>query len=303
MSGLCLDAPSGRLLSCGLDGFVKIYSLRELKVVHSLRFPSPLVAVACPPDGAGTSTTDEPQRVVQRKIAVAAVDGTVTVRSRERRGAGKKDLASGGKGEMESEQEEGDGEEGVEEDSGLSLRPQTTIQRQLRHHKGSIPPADIDATLAYHAHPQQRLQPYEKLLKKFSYGKALDAALRSRHPAAVTALLRELLRRGGIRAALAGRDEGQLEPLLSFAARHVVDPKYSPTIVQVIHHVLDLYAGVLGRSEIIDELFCRLQRQIKGEVTFQRQVMRIMGSLDGIISVATMPGIVGPGENSAISII
>ena len=53
--------------------------------------------------------------------------------------------------------------------------------------------------------------------------------------------------------------------------------------------MLDLYAGVLGHSEVIDDLFCKLQRQIKAEVGFQRQVMRIMGSLDGIISVATMP--------------
>mmetsp|Transcript_12536 Transcript_12536/g.17207 ORF Transcript_12536/g.17207 Transcript_12536/m.17207 type:complete len:80 (-) Transcript_12536:494-733(-) len=56
-----------------------------------------------------------------------------------------------------------------------------------------------------------------------------------------------------------------------------------------MHRVLDLYAGVLGHSEMIDDLFCKLQRQIKAEVGFQRQVMRIMGSLDGIISVATMP--------------
>lgn len=134
--------------------------------------------------------------------------------------------------------------------------------------------------------------------------------------------MQELIRRGGLDIALRGRtpgdddskrdesddkdasekekgkgSEGQgqtdgadrLEPLLSFAARHISDPKYARVIVQVVHGVLDLYAGSLGHSEAVDDLFCKLQRQIKGEVNFQRQAMRIVGSLDGIINVATMP--------------
>lgn len=140
----------------------------------------------------------------------------------------------------------------------------------------------------------------------------------------MVALLQELIRRGGLDIALRGRapgdedlkidesndkdkaDKGEdkdkgserqgqeegadrLEPLLSFAARHISDPKYARVIVQVVHCVLDLYAGSLGHSEAVDDLFCKLQRQIKGEVSFQRQAMRIMGSLDGIINVATMP--------------
>ena len=138
----------------------------------------------------------------------------------------------------------------------------------------------------------------------------------------VVSLLQELIRRGGLDIALRGRAPGdedskrdesddkdaadkdkdkgadrqgqedgadRLEPLLSFAARHISDPKYARVIVQVVHCVLDLYAGSLGHSEAVDDLFCKLQRQIKGEVDFQRQAMRIMGSLDGIINVATMP--------------
>ena len=169
---------------------------------------------------------------------------------------------------------------------------------------------------------RQRLQPHEKLLKSFSYAKALDAALGSRQPNVVVSLMQELIRRGGLDIALRGRtpgddvskrdesddkdasekekgkgSEGQgqtdsadrLEPLLSFAARHISDPKYARVIVQVVHGVLDLYAGSLGHSEAVDDLFCKLQRQIKGEVNFQRQAMRIVGSLDGIINVATMP--------------
>jgi len=94
-------------------------------------------------------------------------------------------------------------------------------------------PAARTFTASSQQHPHQRLQPYEKLLKRFSYGKALDAGLRSRHPGVVVALLSELTARGGLGVALSGRDETQLEPLLSFAAKHVADPKYARVIVQV----------------------------------------------------------------------
>lgn len=57
------------------------------------------------------------------------------------------------------------------------------------------------------------------------------------------------------------------------------------------HRVVDLYAGVLGRSDSIDELFLKLQRQVKAEVGFQRQAMRVVGSLDGIISAASLASV------------
>ena len=48
--------------------------------------------------------------------------------------------------------------------------------------------------------------------------------------------------------------------------------------------MIDLYADVLGKSDAIDELFLKLQKQVKAEVAFQRQAMKVVGSLDGIIA-------------------
>jgi hypothetical protein len=64
--------------------------------------------------------------------------------------------------------------------------------------------------------------------------------------------------------------------VLSFCARYVPNPKYSKLITSVVHKVLDLYAGELGRSETIDDLFAKLQKQVKSETMFQRQVRRLM---------------------------
>jgi U3 small nucleolar RNA-associated protein 15 len=99
----------------------------------------------------------------------------------------------------------------------------------------------------------------------------------------------ELCRRSGLAIALSNRDEETLEPLLSFVARYISNPRYARLLIQVSDSLLDLYSSVIGHSDAIDELFLKLCKHVKGEVTFQRQVMKCLGALDGIISVATMP--------------
>ena len=130
----------------------------------------------------------------------------------------------------------------------------------------------------------ERLRPYEVHLKKFSYQKALDAALSTRNPVVVITVLEELARRSGLVIALSGRDEVALEPLLSFVSRYVSHPRYSRLIILVADRLIDLYGGVLGHSDAIDELFLKLQRQVRMEVSFQRNIMQVMGSLDNIIN-------------------
>ena len=81
-------------------------------------------------------------------------------------------------------------------------------------------------------------------------------------------------------------------------------PSYARLIVLVAHKVLDLYGGVLGHSDAIDELFLKLHKQVKAEVGFQRQVMQVMGSLDAIVNSAMMPpaparGIAGSGGSGS----
>lgn len=58
--------------------------------------------------------------------------------------------------------------------------------------------------------------------------------------------------------------------------------------MQVAHRILDLYGGALGSSDIIDEQFLKLFRQVKEEVGFQREAMKVMGSLDGIIAASLL---------------
>jgi hypothetical protein len=70
--------------------------------------------------------------------------------------------------------------------------------------------------------------------------------------------------------------------------RYVSHPRYATLVAQVVHRILDLYGGALGSSDIIDEQFLKLYRQVKEEVGFQREAMKVMGSLDGIIAASLL---------------
>lgn len=274
VTSLCLDGTSSRVLSAGLDGHVKIYSLQTLQVVHGMKFGSPLVSMAMPADN--------------KKLVVGFVNGTVMARTRR---------------VEESLLELGSGAQyGHGITAGL-LAQHAAQQQQNRHFKGAgmvhsygtsagSETASNAGTLedaTVQTERTARLQPYERLLKKFNYQAALDAALKTRNPVVVVTVLEELCRRSGLGIALSGRDETSLEPIVSFSARYVNHPKYSKLVIQVVQKMLDLYASVLGHSDAIDELFTKLHKQVRAEVGFQRQILRVMGSLDGIISTATMP--------------
>ena len=326
---LAMDGTHSRLLSTGLDGHLKVYNLQSLQVAHGMKFGSPLVSLAISQDNkkllvgfvngtliARNRRTDAHSRgnisgVTSGGGAVMAPAGIASAQFQS--GLGSMSVLGGSAGGGGADTAAGSTFSLLESDASAAAE----IIQQNRFFKGagmahmyadiytagsttqsgggnssssgssSSGAAGADGSLS--TERVARLQPYEKHLKKFNYQAALDAVLRSRNPVAVVTVLEELCRRDGLSAALAGRDELTLEPLVSFCARYVNHPKYAKLIVMVVQRVLDLYAEVLGQSDAIDELFLKLHKQVRAEVGFQRQILRVMGSLDGLVSAATMP--------------
>ena len=87
---------------------------------------------------------------------------------------------------------------------------------------------------------RKRLAPYDKYLKSFQYGAALDAVLsnNSMNHAIVMSMLRELCHRDGLTIALGGRDERGLEPILTFIFKHIGNPAYTRTLMNVSSVIL-----------------------------------------------------------------
>jgi U3 small nucleolar RNA-associated protein 15 len=249
---LAMDGTGSRVLSSGLDGHIKVYSLQTMQVVHGMRLGAPLISLAVSAEN--------------KKLVIGFVDGNLM--SRTRRADGHGSLGVGVQG---------------------TVATTAVARQQSRFYKGAGAAAERTEDGMVETERSARLKPYELQLKRFSYQQALDSALKTRSPLVVVTVLEELNRRSGLGIALAGRDETTLEPLLSFCARYASNPRYSRLIVVAAHQVLDMYACVLGHSDAIDELFLKLHRHVKAEVGFQRQIMRVMGSLDAVINAAMMP--------------
>lgn len=125
-------------------------------------------------------------------------------------------------------------------------------------------------------------------------------------------VLHELIHRDSLQAAVSGRDEINLEPLLTFLSRTVTDPRYSTVLVPVLETVLgliicivpfshdsDLYAPVIGSSITIDKLLIELKKQLKSEVELQEKMLKVLGALDMVMSsseTGVQPTVVAQGS-------
>jgi len=135
---------------------------------------------------------------------------------------------------------------------------------------------------------KRKLKSFDLALRQFRYGDALDEVLETRQPQMVVAILEELGKRRGLSVALSNRDEQTLEPILSFTVRYITRPQYSSLLVGVANILCDIYGDFAGQSETVDELFTKLKSHVKEECLVQKMLLRVVGQLDAIITVAEM---------------
>ncbi|XP_078660669.1 U3 small nucleolar RNA-associated protein 15 homolog [Branchiostoma floridae x Branchiostoma belcheri] len=134
---------------------------------------------------------------------------------------------------------------------------------------------------------KEQLKKFDKHLKTFSSTKALEEALEPCYPAEVTVgVIEELIRRGSIREALAGRDEKGLELLLTFLCRWTCEEKYCRVLLDVTTLVIDMYASVVGQSEKVDRLLQKLLRSVQRETNHQEQLLNTLGTLETLLAAA-----------------
>ncbi|XP_064618659.1 U3 small nucleolar RNA-associated protein 15 homolog [Lineus longissimus] len=138
---------------------------------------------------------------------------------------------------------------------------------------------------------REQLQKYDKYFKKFEHSKALDAGLdlrvRQTTPEVTVSVLQELIRRGGIHSALAGRDEKSLGIILKFLQKNISNPKYMTTLLDVATIILDLYSPQIGQSTVLDDYFLRLKLTVDREIGYMKMLMETMGTMDTLFASAS----------------
>jgi hypothetical protein len=281
ITALAVDGAGTRLLSASLDGLLKVHALGTLALAHTQRFGGALLCLSLPPDNS--------------RIAVGGADGAVTVRARNAR-----------LGDALLERKEADMLRGG------------SYRFFLRGRGGAeAAPPGGGAVGGEGAAGARALRPHDRLLRAFDHGGALAAALATRAPATIAALLRELLARGALRGALAGGRGGggggsggggaleaagaspNLEPLLSFAVRHLPHPRYAALCADVLGAVADVYApqlacagggGAGGSGELgalLEAQLARVAAAVGGELDTQRQLLSLQGQLDALMAAAS----------------
>jgi len=253
---LAFDSAHSRLISGSLDHQVKIYDIKDYKVVHSIKYSGPILSVALSPQ-----TTH---------LAVGMATGVLAIRRKPTAAKDSDGGPGGGAG--------GGGKRG----NNNRLKPSPgTYRFFVRGHDHKATKIDFQVV----SRKKKRLQLYDKLLKRFKYFDALDAAFAgNRKPVVIFSVLYELVQRNGLRQALADRNEKTLKPIIVFVGKHIANPRYTSLLIDVGNQILDLYSPVMGQSPAIDECFMKLHRKLKAEVDFQQRLFELMGSLDLLLS-------------------
>lgn len=210
VTSVAFDGTKGRVLTGGLDNMVKVYDVEDWKVVHTMRYPAPVLSLAVSPD--------------DTHIAAGMTDGTLSVRRRDPKASelgassAQETAIKGGAYEYFADMEAIFGTGHIKA-KGKDLGP-------------VVGPAD---EFRVETRRQKRLRDFDKYLKSFKYSAALDAGLHKNvKPTTAFALIQELVHRDALRIALSGRDDVTLEPILNFLARNVTDPRFGEMAAQVV---------------------------------------------------------------------
>ncbi|KAK0242831.1 Trp-Asp repeat-containing protein [Armillaria nabsnona] len=261
ITSLAFNASASRLLTGGLDQMVKVYDVSTYKVVHTMRYPAPILCLAVSPD--------------ESHIAAGMSDGTLSVRRRQQKASEMSDNAPFSASNVRS---------GAFESflgSGIG-------QGQTKNKSKSRPIGDANE-FRIESKRTKRLKDYDRFLKGFKYSAALDSVLRKNVPPATAfALIQELIHRDGLRTALAGRDDVLLEPVLRLLVKYVTDPRFGEMACDVASMVIEMYASVIGQSPLIDSLFLQLQKKVLMELRFQRELLKTKGALDMVFSLTAL---------------
>jgi U3 small nucleolar RNA-associated protein 15 len=243
---------------------VKVYDVSTYKVVHTMRYPAPILCLAISPD--------------DTHIAAGMSDGTLSVRKRQPKAA-----------------------EALASEAAKSALAQGTYEYFMAagilggitkaKGKGKAkerPFGDVNE-FRVESRRKTRLRKYDKLLKNFQYSAALDSVLQKNvMPTTAFSVIAELIHRDGLRTALNGRDDVMLEPVLALLVRHISDPRFGEMACDATGIVIDMYASILGQSPLIDRLFEQLRKKVNQELRFQQEVLRMKGALDMVLASASL---------------
>ncbi|XP_076276846.1 U3 small nucleolar RNA-associated protein 15 homolog [Lasioglossum baleicum] len=132
---------------------------------------------------------------------------------------------------------------------------------------------------------------HDTYLRKFEYSKALDCVMMSyvvnKAPHVTVALMQELIRRQGLKQALAGRNGKSLVNIIKFLNKHVGNVQFGRVLIHVANVLMDVYEDHL--DELGPEprkMFTILAYKLEEEENLILALSELQGKLHIILSAA-----------------
>jgi U3 small nucleolar RNA-associated protein 15 len=256
ITSLCFASDYRRLVSCSLDRHVKFYDVSTYQVVHTLDFPSAILSVAVSP-------TDD-------LLTVGMADGLLSIQRR-------RDEAETAAAEREKRKRKRKlvGSSWSQPMHCYALKPDKEDQVVERQRKS-------------------RLEKYDVCLRKFQYSKALDCAMdirvRTKTPDVTMGVILELIRRSGLRSALAGRDDESVASILTFMLKNISETQYVNTLLDMLTMLIDLYHDQADAMPSTRQVMSRLNRAVEYSVDATLDKCGSVGLCDLILASSVASG-------------
>ncbi|KAI5309620.1 hypothetical protein KEM55_002803, partial [Ascosphaera atra] len=272
VTSLTLASNGGRVVSGALDGHLKVHETTGWNVVAGAKYPSAILSLAVVKSGAQQE---------DKHIAVGMQSGLLSIRTRL---SGEQQVK-----ERERQREMQALLEGrIEEHDRMIAKKQRRTAAKGRGWEKRLRGMDfigegVDIVIDAHADGLKKRKKeagWELDLRKGRYHQALDSALSQGDKITVVTLLTALRHRAALHAALAGRDEVTLQPILKWVYKSIADHRLAELCVEVAMHILDIYSAELGQSAVIDGLVEKLRRRVSEEVDRSQQAWTTRGMLE-----------------------
>ncbi|XP_041016711.1 protein SLOW WALKER 1 [Juglans microcarpa x Juglans regia] len=247
------EGRENRVLSVGLDGYMKVFDYGRMKITHSMRFPAPLMSIGFSPDCG--------MRVIGSSNGVLYVGKKKTK---------EENVESGVRSFWSLGQEE-----------RRVMRP--SYFRYFQRGQGEKPKEGDYVVMR----PKKlKLAEHDKLLKKFRHKEALVSVLDGKNPENVVAVMEELVARRKLLKCVENLDNEELGLLLMFLHKYTTVPRYSGLLMGLTKKVLEMRIEDIRCSEALKDQIRNLKRSVEEEIRIQHSLQEIQGIISPLLRIA-----------------
>ena len=281
------NASSGgalRIMSSSLDGHIKVFDPETFQATHASRYPSPILSFDISPD--------------TMSLAVGTADGTLAVRRRRPR-------RPPHPSHTQSQSHHHQQQQPLRRERYAPPLTASSFRYFIRGQSSKAAADDVVVA----ARRKVKLAEYDRLIRRFRYREALDAALSTRRPEIIAGVVDELTARGALNAAFGagggggGRSADTLLPIVQHASTYISDPRHTQMLCALSHRLLDSYAmpadsssaggegGGAGGGRVsattseaqLLEALKRLRERANAEIKVQDELVELKGMLDALL--------------------